>query len=114
MSDTPETDAYIGDQNEGLMTEGEFAMCEFARMIERDRNELRHKFETLERENAAMRKAIKEAHEALFGLSNWRNDCDAYDEDMGYPQRDYDEEQVEMMEETAQRSLSKLQTFLKP
>jgi hypothetical protein len=61
VSDTPETDAYIGDQNEGLMTEGEFAMCEFARMIERDRNELRHKFETLERENAAMRKAIKEA-----------------------------------------------------
>lgn len=68
----------------------------------------------LERENAAMREAIRDAHDALFGLSNWRNDCDAYDEDMGYPQRDYDEEQVEMMEETAQRSLSKLQPFLKP
>lgn len=72
MSDTPETDAYIGDQNEGLMIEGEFAMCEFARMIERDRNELRHKFETLERENAAMREAIKEVINKLRSYSHLR------------------------------------------
>ena len=62
-----------------VMTEGEFAMCEFARMIERDRNELRRDVAALL--NAlpkgahdvtegvgtirAMREAIKEAHKAL-------------------------------------------------
>ena len=30
MSDTPETDAFIGEGNDGsFMTEGEIAMCEF-------------------------------------------------------------------------------------
>lgn len=40
-SDTPETDAYIGEDNEDDMTEGEIAMCEFAREMERSRNEWR-------------------------------------------------------------------------
>ena len=39
-TDTPETDAYIGEGNEDdNMTEGEIAMCEFARKMERGRNE---------------------------------------------------------------------------
>ena len=68
----------------------------------------------LERENAAMREAIRVACGALSTLSDWRRVCDAYDDDMGHPQRDYDEEQVEMMEQTAQRPLSRIQPFLKP
>jgi len=38
---TPETDAYIGNTSEDDMTEGEIAMCEFARKMERERNEAR-------------------------------------------------------------------------
>ena len=34
MSATPRTDAYIGDGNDDDMTEGEIAMCEFARSLE--------------------------------------------------------------------------------
>jgi hypothetical protein len=97
VSDTPETDAYIGDQNEGLMTEGEFAMCEFARMVERDRNELRHKFETLERKNAAMREAIREASQALFNYCGARGDMLT------------SEQQTQAI-----AALTKLQPFLKP
>ena len=37
-SDTPETDAYIGEGNDDNMTEGEIALCEFARKMERERN----------------------------------------------------------------------------
>jgi len=41
MSDTPETDAFIGEGNDGsFMTEGEIAMCEFTRKLERERNTL--------------------------------------------------------------------------
>ena len=36
---TPETNAYIGEDNEDDMTEGEIAMCDFARRMERSRNE---------------------------------------------------------------------------
>lgn len=32
---TPETDAYIGEDNDDNMTEGEIALCEFARRLER-------------------------------------------------------------------------------
>ena len=32
---TPITDEYIGDGNDDNMTEGEIAMCEFARNLER-------------------------------------------------------------------------------
>ena len=42
-SDTPETDAYIGEDNEDNMTEGEIAMCEFARRLERQRNDARER-----------------------------------------------------------------------
>ena len=38
MSDTPRTDAYIGDENAFIMTEGERAMCNFARQLERELN----------------------------------------------------------------------------
>lgn len=41
MSDTPRTDAYIGDQDGTYMTEGEIAMCDFARTLERELNEAR-------------------------------------------------------------------------
>jgi len=34
VSATPRTDAYIGDGNDDNMTEGEIAMCEFARTLE--------------------------------------------------------------------------------
>ena len=34
MSATPRTDAYIGDGNDDNMTEGEIAMCDFARTLE--------------------------------------------------------------------------------
>jgi len=61
-----------------------------------------------------MRDAIKEAHKTLSELSTWRDDCDAYDEGMGYPQRDYDEKQVEMMEKTALQALAKLRPFTHP
>jgi hypothetical protein len=47
MSDIPETDAYIGDDNDDNMTEGEIAMCEFARRLERERNEARKEAELL-------------------------------------------------------------------
>lgn len=81
---TPETDAYIGEQNEGLMTEGEFAMCQFARMLERDRDEALDllasekstrnaiilKGEEMEKQIEAMREAIREAHSALSDLVN--------------------------------------------
>lgn len=36
MSDTPRTDKYIGDGNEDNMTEGEIAICLFARTLERE------------------------------------------------------------------------------
>lgn len=38
---TPETDAFIGDQDGTYMTEGEIAMCDFARRLERERDEAR-------------------------------------------------------------------------
>ena len=38
---TPITDAYIGDFNDDDMTEGEIAMCEFARNLERQLAEAR-------------------------------------------------------------------------
>ena len=38
---TPETDAYIGDDDGLFMTEGEIAMCVFARKLERERDEAR-------------------------------------------------------------------------
>lgn len=38
---TPITDAYIGDFNDDDMTEGEIAMCEFARNLERQLSEAR-------------------------------------------------------------------------
>lgn len=34
MSATPLTDAFIGDQDDIYITEGEMAMCEFARSLE--------------------------------------------------------------------------------
>lgn len=42
MSDTPRTDAYIGDQDGTYMTEGEIAMCDFARTLEREKDEARN------------------------------------------------------------------------
>jgi len=55
---TPRTDAYIGNQDGTYMTEGEIAMCNFAR--------------DLERENEAMRAAIQENAELLeLGKSCW-------------------------------------------
>jgi F0F1-type ATP synthase membrane subunit b/b' len=36
MSNTPRTDAYIGDQDGTYMTEGEIAVCDFARQLERE------------------------------------------------------------------------------
>jgi SMC interacting uncharacterized protein involved in chromosome segregation len=60
MTPTPETDAYIGEQDEDNMTEGEIAMCELARRLERELN-------AAKAENEAMREAIREAHAALDG-----------------------------------------------
>lgn len=72
---TPETDAYIGEQNENNMTEGEIAMCEFSRRLERERDEARAALSgrTVSCPNCneagrtieAMREAIREACEAL-------------------------------------------------
>jgi len=36
---TPETDAFIGEQDGVYMTDGEIAMCDFARKLERERDE---------------------------------------------------------------------------
>jgi hypothetical protein len=41
MSDTPRTDAYIGEGQEDCMTEGEIAMCDFARQLERELDDYR-------------------------------------------------------------------------
>lgn len=111
MSDTPETDTFIGEGNDGaFMTEGEIAMCEFARKLERERDEAREAklglaklsteqtwgkiceanalcgqidelqkmlpddttlgigIERLQRENAAMRRAIKEVAQILRSI----------------------------------------------
>jgi len=38
---TPETDAFIGEQDGVYMTEGEIAACDFARKLERERDEAR-------------------------------------------------------------------------
>lgn len=54
MSDTPETDAYIGEDNEDYMTEGEIALCDFTRKLERERNELQEEFYNF-RQNAKYR-----------------------------------------------------------
>lgn len=65
MSDTPETDAFIGEGNDGsFMTEGEIAMCEFTRKLERERNLARERgFESadvIERLEGQLRKARDE------------------------------------------------------
>jgi hypothetical protein len=54
VSATPRTDAYIGDGNDDNMTEGEIAMCDFAR--------------TLETELAAVTKQRDELAEALKNI----------------------------------------------
>ena len=63
---------------------------------------VRHKFETLERENAAMREAIRDAHDALilFKRAGFRMNTD------------YDLQGSGLIKSTS--ALSKLQPFLKP
>jgi hypothetical protein len=41
MSDTLRTDAYIGDESDYIMTEVEMAMCNFARQLKRELNEVK-------------------------------------------------------------------------
>lgn len=92
MTPTPETDAYIGEQDEDNMTEGEIAMCELARRLERERDEYRQcwldeqanrdrwiavlteKRDKIRAENAAMREAIREAASQLV-LMNHDPEC---------------------------------------
>jgi hypothetical protein len=101
LAPTPQTDAYIGDQHEGMMTEGEFAMCEFARMLERERDELRQELDELKagavhschdqcqrpgcvrrRENEVMRVAIREANHILSYYRQFAPGLSGLDEDI--------------------------------
>jgi hypothetical protein len=78
MTPTPETDAYIGEQDEDNMTEGEIAMCELARRLERERDKARAALSgrTVSCPNCneagrtieAMREAIREAITAINRL----------------------------------------------
>lgn len=87
MSDTPETDAFIGEGNDGsFMTEGEIAMCEFTRKLERERNLARERgfesadvIERLERENTALRVALKVASSALADFVEHIGECSERD-----------------------------------
>lgn len=98
MSDTPETDAYIGDCPEDEMTEGEIAMCNFARRLERERDEAQRRYEAqcagtmsrageivnlraerdaLREENRKLREALNECREdsiELLGERDWWKD----------------------------------------
>ncbi len=62
MSDTPRTDAYIGEQDGTYMTEGEIAMCNFARQLERE-------LAGLHADNAELIDRLREARESHLHAS---------------------------------------------
>lgn len=60
---TPETNAFIGDQDEDCMTEGEIALCKFTRSLEQRLAESQEKLSILESQYTAQVTTTKIAFE---------------------------------------------------
>lgn len=53
----------------------------------------------------AERAKTKRLSDALRAISTWRHDALAYDEDVGHPPRDFDEDTIEEIENAAKLAL---------
>lgn len=60
----------------------------------------------------ALEGALTKAAEDFDYISTWRRDAHAHDEDMGHDLRIFDEEDIEMIEKSAQRAASKIRAAL--
>jgi hypothetical protein len=63
--------------------------------------------------SSALLGALRELHGRLNKMKDWREGCWEYDDDMGHPRRDFDDDEAwDMIEKEAERCAGKVQRLM--